>query len=277
MDVSQPRRVLITGGSSGLGKAIALNFAKHGHKVCIVDVNDERGHETLEELKALTEEAIYKHCDVTQQQSLSDCVSSMVESWGGIDVIVNNAGVAAGGPVDWLSDEDWDWIMNINFFGVVRGCKAAVPIMKKQGYGHVVNVASMAGLLNPPGMSNYNVSKAAVVSLSETMVSELEPYGIGVTCLCPSFFKTNLGESMRSPDKGTSDSLAKLMDSSDELTAEDIAQKVYDAVSKEEFLLMPHSKARMAWEYKCQDLDKHIKAQHRLATHVKERSEQNQD
>ncbi len=269
MELSQPRSVLITGGSSGLGKALALCFAKQGHKVCIADVNDERGNETLAELNQLAGESIYQHCDVTKQEDLEACVNAVKEKWGSMDVIINNAGVASGGPFDWLSIDDWQWIMDINFFGVVKGCKAAVPAMKEQGSGHIVNVASMAGLLNPPGMSNYNVSKAAVVSLSETLVTELEPHGIGVTCLCPSFFKTNLGESMRSPDAVTAGNLSKLMDSSDELTADDIAQKVYEAIKANQFLLMPHAKARMAWDYKCENLDNHLKAQQRLAESVK--------
>lgn len=272
MDVSQPKRVLITGGSSGLGKALALCFANQAHKICIADLNDERGQETLEQLNSLSGEAIYQHCDVTNQDDLDACVAAMKEQWGGIDVVINNAGVASGGPVDWLSAEDWKWIMDINFFGVVKGCQAAIPSMKEQGFGHIVNVASMAGLLNPAGMSNYNVSKAAVISLSETLVTELKPHGIGVTCLCPSFFKTNLGESMRSPDQATANNLSKLMDSSDELTAEDIAQAVYDAVASNQFLLMPHNKARQAYEFKCKDLDAFLDSQERLANSVKNKA-----
>ena len=133
----------------------------------------------------------------------------------------------------------------------------------------------MAGLLNPPGATNYNVAKAAVISLSETLVTELKPYGIGVTCLCPSFFKTNLGESMRSPDKGISDSVAKLIDSSNELSAEDIAESVYKAVEDEQYLLIPHTQARAAWESKNQHLDKYLQAQEPFALRVKARSEQN--
>ena len=273
MDLSQSKRVLITGAASGLGKALAQTFVSNNHKVCIVDVNDERGEATLAELQQSNPNCFYRHCDVTSKQQITDCVDAVVERWNGIDIIVNNAGVASGGPFDWLSEDDWNWVMGINFFGVLSGCKAAVPHMKKQGNGHLINVASMAGLLNPPGMSNYNVSKAAVISLSETLVAELKPYGIGATCLCPSFFKTNLGESMRSPDKATSDSLAKLMESSDEHSAEDIAKLVYEAVEKEQFLLMPHTDARAAWEYKNQDLDSFIRKQDRIAQHVKSRSE----
>ena len=274
MERSVTKRVLITGGASGLGKSLATYFLSQGHHVCIVDVNDERGKQALESFSATGTqgEVFFQRCDVTKADDLQAAVNAVTDRWGGLDVMVNNAGVAGGGPFDWVSNEDWQWIMDINFFGVLRGCQAAVPIMKEQGSGHIVNIASMAGLLNPPGMSSYNISKAAVVSLSETLVAELEPFGIGVTCVCPSFFKTNLGESMRSPDESTSDNLAKLMDNSDELSAEDIAKMIHDAVQNKGFLLMPHDKARAAWEYKQQDLDGHLKIQLKLARSVKDRA-----
>lgn len=273
MDRSGAKRVLITGGASGLGKAMAMTFAKHGHHVAIVDLNDERGQAALTELNAYKVDALYQRCDVRNIEDIKSAVDTVQKRWGGLDVMVNNAGVAAGGPFDWISSEDWEWVMDINFFGVLRGCQAAIPLMKNQSAGHIVNIASMAGLLNPPGMSNYNVSKAAVVSLSETLACELHPHGIGVTCVCPSFFKTNLGESMRSPDQTTSAKLEKLVESASELSADDIAAAVYEAVESSQFLVMPHEKARKAWDYKCRDLDKHLQAQLPLAQHVKDQAQ----
>lgn len=272
MERSGSKRVLITGGASGLGKALALKYAAEQHHVAIVDLNDTRGEETLEELKQNGVDTFYKQCDVRKLDSTTQAVKAVQKRWGGIDIMINNAGVAAGGPFDWISSEDWEWVMDINFFGVLRGCQAAVPVMKDQGSGHIVNIASMAGLLNPPGMSNYNVSKAAVISLSETLVAELEPHGIGVTCVCPSFFKTNLGESMRSPDQTTTAKLDKLVEGSSDLSANDIASMIYAAVETNQFLTMPHEKARAAWEYKCQSLDQHLKAQLKLAQQVKEQA-----
>ncbi|RLT98612.1 MAG: SDR family oxidoreductase [Ketobacter sp.] len=273
MDRSGSKRVLITGAASGLGKALALKYARQGHHVAIVDLNDERGAETLVQLKLSGVDAFYQRCDVRKMEDVEQAVAATKKRWGGIDILINNAGVAAGGPFDWVSSEDWEWVMDINFFGVLRGCQASVPVMKEQGSGHLVNIASMAGLLNPPGMSNYNVSKAAVVSLSETLVAELQPWGIGVTCVCPSFFKTNLGESMRSPDKTTAAKLDKLVEGSSDLSADDIATMIYDAVEANQFLVMPHEKARQAWDFKCANLDDHLKAQHRLAQQVKDQAQ----
>jgi len=273
MERSAAKRVLITGGASGLGKALAMAYASHGHQVAIVDLNDERGAETLAQLLECGIDALYQRCDVRSQDDLDQAVAAVSQRWGGLDVMINNAGVATGGPFDWISNDDWQWVMDINFFGVQRGCLAAVPVMKQQGSGHLINIASMAGLLNPPGMSSYNVSKAAVISLSETLVAELQPYGIGVTCVCPSFFRTNLGESMRSPDKTTTAKLEKLVSGSTDLSAEDIAAMIYAAAKNNQFLLMPHEKARQAWDYKRNNLDEHLKAQLKLAQQVKEQAQ----
>ncbi|MCG8672403.1 MAG: SDR family NAD(P)-dependent oxidoreductase, partial [Pseudomonadales bacterium] len=202
MNDNNKNRVLITGGASGLGREIALTFANQGYRVCIADLHEERAQETLDLIGKTSGEGFFAHCDVTSTQDWAKTMVAIEEAWGGLDILVNNAGVASGGPFNWLSAQDWKWIMGINFYGVLYGCQAAVPAMIENKQGHIVNIASMAGIINPPGMSNYNVSKAAVISLSESLKVELKPHNINVTCVTPSFFKTNLGESMRTPDKG---------------------------------------------------------------------------
>ncbi|HVL01075.1 MAG TPA: SDR family oxidoreductase [Dongiaceae bacterium] len=267
-----PKRAFITGAASGLGRELALRFARAGYRVCVADIHEERALAVVAELKALGPDAFFYRCDVSQDANLQNAPAAMQERWGGTDLLINNAGVAGGGPFDWLSLDDWHWMMNINFNGVLRGCHAFVPAMKEQGHGHIVNIASMAGLLNPPGMSNYNVAKAAVVSLSETLAPELHPFGIGVTCVCPSFFRTNLGESLRSPDLSTQQTLNKLVDNSSDLTAADIADRIFIAAERNQFLVIPHEKAVAAWQRKCADLDDHLQAQHVLAENLKQRA-----
>ncbi len=117
-------------------------------------------------------------------------------SWGGVDVLVNNAGVVSVGPVGEVPIEDWEWIFSINFWGMVYGCHTFIPHMKEQGSGHIVNVASANGLMCLLEMAPYNTTKAAVIALSETLRSEL-PAGIGVTVVCPMFFNTHLLDGMR--------------------------------------------------------------------------------
>ena len=174
----QDKRVLVTGGASGLGRALALQYAARGCRVCITDLNDGSGVAVCAELKALGVQALYLHADVTSEQDLQNVRDQLVQHWGGLDILVNNAGVAAAGAFEDISLTDWDWILNINLLGVVRGCKVFVPLFKQQRGGHIINIASMAGLLDVPQMASYNVSKAAVVALSGTLEQELMDAGI---------------------------------------------------------------------------------------------------
>ena len=167
------------------------------------------------------------------------------EHWGGLDVLVNNAGVAAFGAIDAMAMEDWSWLTEINLLGVARGCHVMTPLLKQQGSGHVINIASMAGIANAPVMGAYNASKAGVIGLSETLRWELGAWGIGVTVVCPSFFRTRLGENLRSPDTGIHEQLDKLMSAS-EIDASDVARMTAEAANAGRFMLIPHRDARRA-------------------------------
>lgn len=130
--------------------------------------------------------------------------------------------------------------------GVVRGCHVFTPVFKRQGQGYFINVASMAGLTDMPMMSAYNATKAAVVSLSETLQNELADAGIGVTVVCPAFFKTNLGDSLRTTNPALRQVLGKLLERG-KITAEDIADQIFQAMNKREFYVLPHVDGRQAW------------------------------
>lgn len=244
--MSSTTRIAITGAASGLGRELALRWARNGARVALADINGERLAEVAREVSAAGGMALMQKCDVRLADDLDALVGSCTQAWGGLDIFVNNAGVAGGGSFEKLSDEDWQWLLDINLMGVVRGARSAATQFRKQGSGHIVNIASMAGLLAPPGMSSYNVAKTGVVALSETLHGELQPFGIGVTCVCPSFFRTNLMESLRTPDAGMRKSFDRLLDTSD-ITAEDIAGMVFNAVQRGEFLCLPHKKGRNAW------------------------------
>ncbi len=243
------QRIFITGGASGLGKALALRFARAGWKVCIGDVHDARGEETRGELTALGVDALYLRCDVTRDEDLAAAAEALSTRWGGVDVVVNNAGVAQAGAIEDVTLDNWRWIIDINLLGVVRGCKVFTPLFKRQGHGHFVNVASMAGLLDVPMMSSYNATKAAVVSLSETLHNELADANIGVSVVCPSFFKTNLGDSLRTTDPRLGATMARLLNRS-KITADDIANDVFQAVERRRFYVLPHAEGRSAWRLK---------------------------
>ncbi|WP_250657574.1 SDR family oxidoreductase [Alkalimarinus coralli] len=244
------KRIFITGGASGLGKAIAMRFAREGYNVCIGDVNDERGMEAEAELKALAPDTFYLFCDVTKVKHLESARAELEARWGGVDVVVNNAGVGGtAGPIEDVSLADWQWVLDVNLMGVVRGCKTFTPLFKQQGSGHFVNIASAAGLMSAPMMSNYNVTKAGVVSLSETLLAELCTHNISTSVVCPAFFQTNLTENMRSHIGGLHSKVNKLMSRS-KITADDVADRIYQAFVKKEFWVVTHPFERRMWYVK---------------------------
>ena len=247
--MTQQKRVFITGGASGLGRALALRYARDGWRVAIADLNDARGEATREELAAFGIPALYFHADVTREADLQAVADELARVWGGLDVLVNNAGVAQAGAIEDVPLSDWQWILDINVLGVVRGCKVFTPILKRQGHGHIVNIASMAGLLDVPRMASYNVSKAAVVALTTTLEQELADDGIAVSVVCPSFFQTNLEETMRSTDPGLKKMMSKLL-SSGKLSAEQVADAIVEGVAKRQVHILPHVEGERLWRAK---------------------------
>jgi NAD(P)-dependent dehydrogenase (short-subunit alcohol dehydrogenase family) len=229
-------RVLVTGGSSGLGRAIADRFAATGARVLIADLvpSKETGG-TVE----------YQRLDVRSEDDWRRVRDWCESAWGGLDVLVNNAGVAAAGRIERVEQDDWDWILDINLNGAVRGCRTFVPLLKRQGGGHIVNIASLAALINLPGMASYNVSKAAVVALSETLRHELAPWGVGVSVVCPGFVPTGLGAGLRSPDRVLTEQAHRWIQRGAG-TPELVAEAVVDAVAKGRFLVLTHPKDRSA-------------------------------
>lgn len=243
------RRIFITGGASGLGRALAERYARAGWRVAIGDIHEARGEETLARLRELGAEALFLPCDVRQEEHLEAAADLLEETWGGVDVVVNNAGVAVGGSVAEVPMADWEWIVDINLLGVVRGCRVFTPRFVRQGSGRFVNVSSMAGLVHPPRMSAYNATKAAVVALSETLRAELARDGIAVTVVCPSFFRTNLTETFRAPDPKTVKTTNRLVNEA-RLGADEIAEVVYRGVERGAFHVLPHHDGRVAWMLK---------------------------
>jgi len=246
------KRVFITGGASGLGRAIALKYAQAGYRVCIGDMNDERGQAVLGELLALGNDACYVFCDVTAMQDLLKAQTTLTKRWDGVDIVVNNAGVGGtSGPIDEvpLKDWDWDWVLDVNLKGVMRGLHAFTPLFKQQKSGHFVNIASAAGLFSPAHIGAYNAAKAGVISLSESMSYELAPFNIDTTVVCPAFFQTNLMENMKFTVEGVDESVSRLMAKSS-VSAEDIADDIFNAVNEKRFMVMPHKMVREQWDFK---------------------------
>ena len=239
------RRVLITGAGSGLGRELALRYAERGDRVACVDLYADRAEETMKMLPGGGHLALV--ADVGSDAAMAALKAQVMGAWNGLDVLVNNAGIACGGECAHTSGADWQRTLNINLMGVVRGVREFVPMMEAQRSGRVINVASFAGLAGAPGLGAYGVSKAAVVALSEGMRAELQPKGIHVSVLCPSFFKTNLMQSFQGPANAPLRHMAEKLMEKSPIDAAAVARYTVDESERGRFLLLPHKDTRSRW------------------------------
>lgn len=243
------QRVLITGAAGGLGRALAFTFAKKGWRIALCDLDADRLANTAQQLESMGAKVLVQPANVTLDDDWN-CLRERCESeWGGLDVLINNAGIASMAAIHKEPVERWQRVVDINLLGTVRGCRAFVPLFKQQGGGHIVNIASIAGIANAPFMAAYNASKAAVISLSETLLVELKTAGIGVTVVCPAMFKTGIAQSGEIDNPKLLKALEAEMDKSP-ISADDIAEQVFTAVQRKRFMLMPHWASRWQWRVK---------------------------
>jgi len=192
------KTAFITGGASGLGLSMARAFGHAGMNVVLADIDDKLAKSVAEDLAKEQIKATGIFCDVAERGSVREAALEAVAAYGKVHVVCNNAGVAAGGPLGGVKPSDWDWIIDVNLKGVVYGTETFVPLIKSHGEGgHIVNTASMAGMISPPGLEPYSATKFAVVAMSEGWYAQLAPLNIGVSVLCPGFVKTRIHESGR--------------------------------------------------------------------------------
>ncbi|MFW2389556.1 MAG: SDR family NAD(P)-dependent oxidoreductase [Polyangiales bacterium] len=250
MSFPKPLRAVVTGAGSGLGRAMSLDLAKRGASLLISDIDSSSAEQTAEQVRGLGAQAEVMTCDVTDRDAVFALLEETEKRLGGIDFIANNAGVAVGGSFDEISIEDWRWAIDINLWGVIYGCQAAVAKMRPQGRGYILNVASAAGLVAPPAMSAYNVSKAGVVSLSETLFAEYKAQGIRVSVLCPTFFRTKIIESGRGATSEKEDAQVIRWMERSKVQAADVAKAAIDSVRDGKLYVQPMRDGRMAWRLK---------------------------
>jgi short-subunit dehydrogenase len=235
---------VLTGAASGLGRAFALELAARGARLFLADV-DETG--LAETAKMVTERggtARTLRCDVAKLDDMKRLHAESTQWLTDVDLLVNNAGVAVGGAVGEIPIEDWQWITGINQWGVIYGCHLFLPAMKRRGSGHVLNVASIAAFACGAQMGPYNVTKAAVVALSETLAGELAGTGVGVSVLCPFFFSTNIAKSARSSSTDVSpDFIEKIMKKT-AVQADEVAKRALRACEKGQLYVFPHREAK---------------------------------
>jgi NAD(P)-dependent dehydrogenase (short-subunit alcohol dehydrogenase family) len=242
------KRAFVSGAASGLGLAICRHLATHGWRLLIADINRSRLEQAEQELRALGATTLSMPIDVTQYDQLEHAATTLADTWGGVDLVFNNAGIASAGAIDELSIEDWQNTINVDLWSVIYGCKIFAPMLKQQGGGYIINTASSAGTLAGPEMAAYNVAKAGVVSLSETLKIELHKDNIGVTVICPTVFVTSLDETLTGGRQMEDNLIRQLKKST--VSARDIVDDVISAVEKNRLYVMTQADARWGWRFK---------------------------
>ncbi|WP_019141026.1 SDR family oxidoreductase [Noviherbaspirillum massiliense] len=257
------RVAVITGGASGFGREFALTAAGLGMKLVLADVQQDALDKTRAELEAKGAQVIAVPCDVRKEEEVHALADAAMNTFGAVHLVFNNAGVGSGGLIWENSKADWEWVLGVNLWGVIHGVRIFTPLMlecakREPGYeGHIVNTASMAGLLNAPNMGIYNVSKHAVVSLSETLYHDLQlvKAPIGASVLCPYFVPTGISQSHRNrPEDVKSDAgptLSQLVAqavsekavSSGKVSAAEVSGRTFDAIREGRFYIYSHPNA----------------------------------
>jgi len=241
------RNAVITGAASGFGRALALTLAKRGGwKILVADINHAGMEETLEMVRKAGGDGEIFECDVSKPENVQSMADYSFSNGKRVDLLINNAGVVSCGFVGDIPLEDWHWCVSINFSGMLYGCHSFIPGLKKQGSGHIINVASSAGLFSLMEMGPYNVTKAAVISLSETMRQELVAHNIGVTVACPMFFNTLLLDNMRYQDQFQHEFAHSAFEHG-RLTAEEVAEKTIRAYEKNKLYVIPQFTGKYYW------------------------------
>lgn len=250
---SRNARAVVTGAASGIGQAFAVELARRGGQVVVSDIDMVGAQRTVDAIEDDGGTAIAVHCDVSRLESVQSLAAESVGWFEGLPtLVVNNAGVGCGGSVVGdLPIEDWEWTLGINLWGPIHGCHVFAPMLRRAaGEGHsagIINVASAASFGAAPRMAAYNVSKAGVLSLSETLAAELAGTGVAVSVLCPTFVKTNIVDSGRI-DAKASQAAHRLMQFG--MSPGKVARICLDAHDRGGLHVMPQLDAKVGWQIK---------------------------
>jgi NAD(P)-dependent dehydrogenase (short-subunit alcohol dehydrogenase family) len=263
MNTLRGKTAAVTGAASGLGRAMALAFANEGMNLALADVDEKGLVLTKEDVEKKGVKAFSMRVDVSKGADVDAFAASLKE----VHVLCNNAGVSPVGPLWENTSADWQWALGVNLWGVIHGVRAFVPRLVAQGEGHVVNTASVAGLISPPGMGVYNVTKHAVVALSESLHHDLAVQGspVGVSVLCPAYVPTGISNSERNrPQELANPALSerqkalkenlKQAVSSGKLTADDVARAVVAAIKEKRFYILTHPRIKGAIQARMEDV-----------------------
>jgi len=255
------RVAVVTGGGSGIGRALARALAREGARIVVADVEPSAMAETIAAITAQGGDAIGVATDVSDLGQVRALADRAFGHYGAVHLLCNNAGVVVHGGLEAATHADWQWVIGVNLWGVIHGLEAFLPrlIAQRQG-GHVVNTASMAGLVASPGLGIYNTTKYAVVGLSETLAKDLRRYGIGVTVVCPMGVATRIRDAERNrpptlrnpPDTPRGEAVTLIGRT---LTPEDVAAQTLAAVRAGELYVITHEESLPAIRRRCERLE----------------------
>jgi NAD(P)-dependent dehydrogenase (short-subunit alcohol dehydrogenase family) len=261
---------VITGGASGLGLAMARRFAAEGMKLVLADIEEEVLRKVETEFRKAGVQVVGLKTDVSRAQDVERLAEKTLATFGAVHILCNNAGVAPGG-VTWENTiSDWEWVLGVNTWGVIHGVRVFLPIMLRQDTEcHVVNTASVAGLLSVPGMAVYCVSKHAVVTLTECLYHDLAQRSskVGVSVLCPAYVPTGIVDSERNrpallrntqrqktAEELEREELMRKAVLSGRISAEQVAEMVLDGVRENRFYILTHPKIKAAIQMRMEDI-----------------------
>ena len=257
----------VTGAASGLGRSMALAFAAEGMDLALADVDEVNLSSVQDEILAKGVRAITLKVDVSNAQQLEIFRDQTLTRLGGVHVVCNNAGVSPLGAVWENTPADWQWILGVNLWGVIHGVRAFTPHLIKQDEGHIVNTASVAGLISPPGSGAYNVTKHGVVALSESLYHDLRERNskVGVSVLCPAYVPTGIVDSERNRPKDlplstkseatlAREAMLRKAVTSGKVSADQVAQAVVAAIRDERFYILTHPRIKGAIQARMEDV-----------------------
>lgn len=263
------RVAVITGAASGFGREFARLAAARGMRLALADIEADPLDAVAQELRTSGARVLHRHLDVSDGDAMQNFADAIFAEYGAVHLLFNNAGVATGGLIWEHSAKDWQWVLGVNLWGVIHGIRCFVPRMIAGGdAGHIVNTASVAGLVSPQTMGVYTVSKHGVVALSETLFQDLRISGskLGITVLCPAFVDTGIKDAERNRPAGlgntssptASQRLAEAQTrkavTSGRISAADVAARTFDAIEENRFYCLTHERILGSVELRMQDI-----------------------
>jgi NAD(P)-dependent dehydrogenase (short-subunit alcohol dehydrogenase family) len=262
MDPFRDRVAVITGGARGIGLGMARAFAARGASLVLADLNAEALAQAVQELESSGAPVLGVPTDVSKLDSVQALAQAARQHFGGVHIVCNNAGVGVFGEIAEATHKDWQYVMNVDFWGVVHGVEAFVPLLLEQGQGgHVVNTASMAGLVGMRWLGLYCAAKFAVVGLTEALQREMQPHGIGVSVLCPMIVETGINEnSARMRPQELRNSSAEFVPPAASMVGgvipvEQVARRVVRGIERGDLYILTHPEQREILRRRAAKLD----------------------